>query len=96
MNDSLQIRMERIEHKVDSLEKKVDNLEERVESVNRKLDRLLLEVTGTDITDGMGKRLGKVEKTIQEDLIPWKHFVQKALVIIATTVSILALLKHFA
>ncbi len=87
MSQSLQARMERIESKVDSLE-------ERVESIDRKLDRLLLEVTGTDITDGMGKRLGKVEKTIQDDLIPWKHFVQKAVIILGTLTSLVAFAKY--
>jgi hypothetical protein len=79
---------------MERIESKVDSLEERVESIDRKLDRLLLEVTGTDITDGMGKRLGKVEKTIQDDLIPWKHFVQKAVIILGTLTSLVAFAKY--
>ena len=80
---------------MERIESKVDSLEERVESIDRKLDRLLYEVTGSEITDGMGKRLGRVEKTIQEDIMPWKYFVQKAVIVLSTLVSVLAVAGLF-
>jgi hypothetical protein len=88
--------MDNLEKRMDSIETRMDSLEDKVDSIDRKLDKLIFAITGDDITEGMGKRLQKVEKTLQEDLIPWKHFVQKAVVIMGTFVSVLAIARYFS
>lgn len=80
---------------MDKLESRMDSLETKFDVLDKKMDKILFALQGDEFNDGMGKRLGKVEKTIQDDLLPWKHFVQKAIVIIATLTTVLALAKYF-
>lgn len=85
--------MEKLESRMDSLETKFDD---KFDVMEKKLDKVLYAIQGDEFNDGMGKRLGKVEKTIQDDILPWKHFVQKAIVVVATFTTVLALAKYFA
>lgn len=97
MANTIASRMERVETKLEHLETSVDRLvdknealDERVAGIDRKLDKLIYEL------ESYNTRLGRVEKTVNDDIVPWKHFVHKLVVImglLATVASILRMVQ---
>jgi chromosome segregation ATPase len=97
MSTALASRMERVETKLEHLDSSVDRLidkndalDERVVGIDRKLDKLIYEL------ESYNTRLGRVEKTVNDDIVPWKHFVHKLVVImglLATVASIVRMVQ---
>jgi hypothetical protein len=94
MSTALASRMERIETKLEHFESSMDKLvnknegmDQRVVSIDRKLDLLIYDLRSYN------DRLVKVEKTVNDDIIPWKHFVHKAVIILGTLASVLGIVR---